>query len=264
MKKAVIFIAAILSLVSCGHSTEAQEPNISSDMATDSKMDTTTYPDKSPAEYSSVVKVEGDRNIYYDIDELFEASDIVVIGEFIGDIYQDTSYQYIEEFKKPVLFNAVSHCNISVKKVIKGTPSDILSISQCYGISNEGELVSFSGLSPMQKGDIWVFFLNYDEVNDTYWCEGDFTGRYPLPDETMRSKANEYKNAVLKYEELLSETENKLSSSDQQKEADSYISKINEICGSVTPEEMGLIDNENLNLKFALFSDLITKYEIDI
>ena len=266
MKKAVIILAIILSLTSCGNSPESSESSISSNLTEGSKTDTTTFPDDAPQEFQSLVKVEGDRIIYYNIDDLFEASDIIVVGEFISDTCQNASCQYNEAFKKPVLVDAVSYNTISVKKVIKGFPADTLSISQSYGISNEGELVSFSGLSPMRKGDDWLFFLSYDEDNDTYWCEGDYTGRYPLPDESLRMKANEYRKIVSEYENFCTEIYGDSSSyeltSDQQKIVDEYISKLTRICESVSPEEMGLIDRENLNFKFALYSDLIYKYDI--
>ena len=133
-----------------------------------------------------VVQVETDRIVYYTLDELQQASDLIVIGEFIDDAEQDVEYQYNDDFKKKSVTDAVSTNEIAVHRVLKGTvPEDGVRISQRYGIlEEENQLVTFSGMTPMKKGEQWIFFLYYGEGSDSYWCAGDYTGRYPLPQAT--------------------------------------------------------------------------------
>ena len=80
-----------------------------------------------------------------------------------------------------------------MSRVLKGTTDeDSLKISQRYGILDEPyQLVTFSEMTAMEKGDEWIFFLYYDDSNDTYWCSGDYTGRYPLPDDSLTAVCNE-------------------------------------------------------------------------
>ena len=108
-----------------------------------------------------VVKVEGDRRVYYSLDELERFSQIAVIGEFTNDTEQKLDYEYDSEFGKEILVNATSWNEIKVIKVLKGdVPDGLVKISQRYGIQEEPkQLVTFSEMTPIRKGDKWVFFL---------------------------------------------------------------------------------------------------------
>ncbi|MBR4587636.1 MAG: hypothetical protein IKO30_04880 [Lachnospiraceae bacterium] len=116
------------------------------------------------------VKHEVDRIVYDTAKELAEASDLIVIGTFIEDV------------KKELISDVVSHNTIRVDKVIKGNAADTLKICQRYAyIEETNSIVTYSELKPMIKGDSWLFFLKYDETNDCYWVTGDSDGRYPVP-----------------------------------------------------------------------------------
>ena len=54
-----------------------------------------------------IVKVEGDRVVYYDFDSLDASADLVVIGSYKNDSTQNLEYEYSSEFGKDVLVNAV-------------------------------------------------------------------------------------------------------------------------------------------------------------
>ena len=116
------------------------------------------------------VKQEVDRIVYDTVEELDEASDLIVIGTFI------------EDAKKESFFDEVSHSIISVDHALKGNTTDTLKICQRYAyIKETNTIVTCSELKPMIKGDSWLFFLKYDETNDCYWVTGDSDGRYPVP-----------------------------------------------------------------------------------
>lgn len=123
-----------------------------------------------------------DREVFKDLQSLEEFSDIAVIGRFIDDSVQEISSDYEPYFGKDVIFDAVSYNTIEVSDVLFGDINigDKLKIGQSYGIV-DNRLISFDRLTPMQKGDEWVFFLVYSETNGCYWCSSDTYGRYPIP-----------------------------------------------------------------------------------
>lgn len=122
-----------------------------------------------------------DRIVFEDLYSLEEAVDIVVTGKFIADAEQNITYEYDAGFGKNVVTMVESYNTIEVKKVLKGDVSagDNLVIGQYYGIV-DGDLITFSSLTPMQKGDEWLFFLK-GSGDGNYWCWGDCAARYPVP-----------------------------------------------------------------------------------
>lgn len=124
-----------------------------------------------------------DRMVFYDLESLENFSDIAVVGRFTGDAEQDITYEYNAFFGKDIVTNVVSYNNIEVTKVLFGDVNvgDELKIGQSYGVVDE-QLISFDALTPMQNGDEWLFFLNFEPTLDnSYWCCGDSDGRYPVP-----------------------------------------------------------------------------------
>lgn len=133
-----------------------------------------------------LVKTEADRSVPYNLKELENCSDIAVVGEFTEDTEQELTFEYSEFFGKEILTIPRSYNTIKVTKVLMGDVNvgDDLRIGQFYGIS-DGELVTISDLTPMQKGDEWVFFL-YREKDGTYWYSADSDSRFP----TKQSASN--------------------------------------------------------------------------
>lgn len=177
MKKLYIFcFVALLTATASGCTPNNSSLTNSANSMTEANKDSkTTEPE--------VVLVEGDRIIYNDLTSLVNASDLVVIGKFIQDTEQNIEYTYSEEFGKDIVTDATSTNIILVEKVLAGeTDEKELKISQRYGlVEDTNQLIVFSEMTPMNNGDEWIFFLYYDEVYDTYWCAGDYTGRYPVP-----------------------------------------------------------------------------------
>lgn len=129
---------------------------------------------------------ESDRVTFDSLESLEDAVDLVVVGEFIADADQDVDYDYSSFFGKDIVTNVTSFNTIEVKNVMKGDVSigDNLRIGQYYAIV-DGDLITFSELTPMQNGDKWLFFLrkgtNPAISEEVYWCWGDGDARYPVP-----------------------------------------------------------------------------------
>ena len=123
-----------------------------------------------------------DRRVFEDLAALEDHVDLMVVGKFIDDSEQNERYRYSEFFGKDILYFVTSKNTIEVEKVLIGNANigDTLQIVQEYGIV-DGDLVTFSDLTPMQKGDEWLFFLTKDSDLDVYYCVGDSDGRYPVP-----------------------------------------------------------------------------------
>ena len=122
------------------------------------------------------------------------SADLVVIGEFIGDTQAKLRKQYSEHFGKDVVFFADAFNELKIIEVLDGKADvgDILPIVQRYGIDEERKMfMSFDGMTPMHKGDRWIYFLKFDEYTSAYESLGLSDGRYPLPNkETVRATEN--------------------------------------------------------------------------
>lgn len=118
-----------------------------------------------------------------DLASLEKFSDIAIVGHFASDPVQQTDY-----FDDGLFSDITSFNTVEVTKVIFGDVNvgDRLKVAQSYGVLDD-KLISFSKLTPMQKGDEWIFFLKASSGPDVvYWCSGDSDGRYP----TKRSSEN--------------------------------------------------------------------------
>ncbi len=144
-------------------------------------------------------------------EELAEQSQLVVMGTFTNNSGQATTWDNIPDFSQAMkgdFFNKyLSFNTLKVEKVLKGNGTvwagDEIIITQpytvVYDLSDEYNIYSFSQLTPMQKGDKWIYFLNPngDYPDEEIWGKSysavnDYEGRYPVPGE---------ENAPFKYRE---------------------------------------------------------------
>ncbi len=238
-----------------------------------------------------VVHMEVDRIIYSDASKLAESADLIVIGEFIKDSEQELKYEFDPYFGKEVFSDVTSTNEISIKKVLKGSvDSDTIKMSQRYGIDRTNRLITFSDMTPMEKGDQWIFFLIYDEPNDMYWASGDYTGRYPVPNDelisacekvdTLRKECDEALSAYTEISESQAvsmrqdEQSDKLAISGEggkyysltQKEYDEKILpiglRIQEVEEEFKAEDFGLYDYHLINLR--IYSDILKQFDCTI
>ncbi len=124
-------------------------------------------------------------------DDVIELSDFIVVGEFIGDSEVVWEYQlHSNKFNKDVTVDVVSHCPMKITKVLYGDANegDIVNVLQAEGVCGE-VFMTRSLLTPMQKGDEWIFCLSRAKSHDLdgYWCVGESDGRYP----SQNSDSNE-------------------------------------------------------------------------
>ena len=140
-----------------------------------------------------VLQMMTDKAVYYDLPSLLKDSQLIVIGEYAEETEQKLVGWHNAETDTYVISNATSTNKIHIKKVLKGDPpEEDIKISQRYGIQEKPEqIVTFSDLTPMIKGDEWLFFLKYDALNSTYWCAGDHCGRYPVPTDEIKAELEE-------------------------------------------------------------------------
>ena len=213
--------------------------------------------DKSEPE---VIRVEGDRIVYSDLKSLTAASELIVIGEYADDTEQNLKYEYSEGYKKDVLMDAVSTNTIHVKKILKGSPDKKeLKISQRYGTEEErNALVTFSSMTPMKKGEEWIFFLYYDAVNDTYWCAGDYSGRYPLPEGAALEACKKAKKVRSEYEDWLNLQKDKIVVPAEKVGTESANKVINELLGN---EKAKLLSGDDGNVYYFEDEEELKKIE---
>ena len=169
----------LLTLAVTGCSTTNTNKN-SADGINDTS--STTYITDQDLSKMNYIKWEADRIVYNDVQTLAEASDLIVIGTFIDDAKQDISRRYHEDAKKELISDYVSYNTIKVDKVFKGNAADEVTVSQRYAfLEDTNSILTYSELKPMLKGDSYIFFLGFDESNNTYYVVGDSDGRYPVP-----------------------------------------------------------------------------------
>lgn len=121
-----------------------------------------------------------DRIEFTTLEELENFSSIAVVGEFIGETEQEIKYEYEPNLNKDVIADAISTNTIKVTRVLMGDVEvgDELAIDQHYAVA-DGELITFGGLTPMQNGDEWVFFLRKRSESEHYICSADTDSRFP-------------------------------------------------------------------------------------
>jgi len=113
--------------------------------------------------------------------------DLIVIGEFIEETKTGFKYAYNEFFDKDVVVDAYAIGKFRIIRVLKGDrkKGDVIVISKRYSFDEEdGHFVSFGGLTPMHKGDRWIYCL-HGTGSDVYYSAGDTDGRYPLPNKEI-------------------------------------------------------------------------------
>ena len=180
MKKYLRNIAIVMAaalLVGCGSAESSSAESSSAESSSD------TSEAVSKALPGKIVQFQTDMVVYSDLPSLLEASQLVVIGEYAEETEQKLTTGHSAEINADVITDAVSTNKIHIKKVLKGEPPEgDITISQRYGIQDDpAQIVTFSSLTPMIKGDEWLFFLRYDAAGSTWWCAGDYSGRYPVP-----------------------------------------------------------------------------------
>lgn len=145
------------------------------------------------------VHIEADRITYYDLDSLENKSDLIIVGEIVDDPQTEPGLTYSDDFNKEILTGMNSYSTVKVKKVFAGDirEGDEIRLGHRCGVY-EDQFVTFSEMTPMLKGDSWIFFLMdpLDNSGSCYYCTGDSDGRYPL------KNASYCRTGLTEYEDL--------------------------------------------------------------
>ncbi|MCL2071140.1 MAG: hypothetical protein FWH07_02780, partial [Oscillospiraceae bacterium] len=169
----------------------------------------------------------GSRLIYYSLQMLLEptltiwegeefyedfSADLVVIGEFTEEAKERFNYEYNEYFEKEVKIGAVSYNQFLISDVLKNNDNgdikigNTITIGQNYAFDEEtGAYMSFSNLTPMHKGDRWIYFLSHNKDTDTYYSVSGPCGRYPVPGRGIGQVMEEVIKEFSKLDEFLSD-----------------------------------------------------------
>ena len=144
-------------------------------------------------------KINNDGKQFETIDlPYLSESGLIVIGEFVEDAHSIISYIYDPNFDKGIIRDSISYNRLLVTEVLKGDVKlgDIITIQQNYRIEEgRGALVSYDGLTPMNKGDRWIYFLNsYDNDEDIKDFKQYLIEYFNISDE---SELDEYANAYI-------------------------------------------------------------------
>ncbi len=137
--------------------------------------------DYSEIKFETAFKIcDGD---YYSYRDLINSSDLAVVGEFVDDPRQDIdpNSRNVDSTRDVYSYNRFKIDTVLTAEGPTSAESGTeIVISQRYAIVN-GEYLCFSDLTPMFKGDRWVYFLDYDEERKVYYPLNDYMGRYPDP-----------------------------------------------------------------------------------
>jgi len=156
-----------------------------------------------------------DRWIPYTLEELMNEENIfntgsVVIGEFIGETEFRREYKYDDFFKKDILRDVYATNQLQIVQVLKGDikVGDVVTMDQRYDYDEKSGVFTVIGdLTPMHKGDRWIYFLGYDESVDIYFNLGNPAGRYPLPNKELMQNFSEFTKIIDEKEKWLSDKE---------------------------------------------------------
>lgn len=184
MKKIVSIVSAAaicLSLVGC--STGVKDPTSDLSSSTPNYIDVSAYytaddPCTELRLANNYEKMEVDRIMYSDLEEIENASRLIIVGRVTGnarqEIFNDGSLGI------NVITNIVTYSEVEITEVFKGDVNvgDLIEIYASYGII-EDRLTIEDGIAPLIEGDEWIFFLKRDPIDGTYFQSGGFDGRYP-------------------------------------------------------------------------------------
>lgn len=198
MRKKIIILLVISSilLIACQKEKAVVSGDQRKTSTSESSVDNNLRPDDL-SDYE-VVRVHGSRILFDNLSDLEGASELIIIGQ-VQDTQQQLDYEYSSEYGKDILMDATSYSKVKVLKVLSGDidTDEVVVKHECGVLEEEKQLVTFSEMTPLEKGDVWIFFLyeefleedaedvDEDFLQNTYWCTGDYTGRYPMPDESL-------------------------------------------------------------------------------
>ncbi len=144
-----------------------------------------------------VINVQTDKLLYHNLQEVEDASTIIIDAIAKDTLDQKVSTHYNSELNKELPGAGYTRREIEVTKVYKGNVKvgDKLVLLQGYYIwtnaDGEEQLISMTSLKPAIKDKEYMMFLEYYEPHEGYWPVGDYEGMFPIPTDEMKKKAED-------------------------------------------------------------------------
>jgi hypothetical protein len=136
---------------------------------------------------------------YDSLEHLLKSSTIVVIGELIEETQASHRYNAeVDDYSYAEAYN-----KLRIIEVLEGNArtGDTIRIAQAYAFQdakqwtgNDGDviLVTYDDMTPMHKGDRWIYFLVFDTHFNVYVPVGWSDGRYPIPNREIMQVMDEF------------------------------------------------------------------------
>ncbi len=232
---------------------------------------------------AEVVRLAADRAVYHTLDELEAASELVIIGRVSGSPDTEITREYSEEFGRDIVRTVQSTVSVEVEQVLKGESADKIEVSQrCGYVPEDNQIVTSSAMTPMQSGDRWIMFLYKGAHSGTYWCAGDSSGRYPLPNDGLDAAVSAVQSIADGRGEIFAEhtplSESEMDAAESglyimpnggefyalnAQELEQYLAieeRIAQETGNISPEDFGVYESADINLM--LYNDILDEYGI--
>ena len=152
--------------------------------------------------------------VFYDIDELIQEADVIMIGEYFEEGESKISYE--DPVKKTRPHGVMTFNTLKAIKVYKGEDkleNGTLPIYECYAYNTTPEgkeqLLLHTSYVPMHKGDKAIFVLGYNKAQKRYG-PFEYEGRFPLPEDLGKKDDLGFTNGMYKEEQFNKEIYDKL------------------------------------------------------
>jgi hypothetical protein len=196
---------------------------------------------------------------YFTLAELLDPEqmvDLVVIGEFVGETRVGYRNHFHEGLEEDVIISTESFNQFLITEVLRGDVEvgDIITVAQTESFDEQsGVLSSSDNLTPMNKGDRWIYFLKYDNYVDAYFSAGFADGRYPLPDGQIMSVMRSWSREIDKIDEDLKN--NNINKWSRMHHTAFEVTKEIETCA------LGVFDRNDF--KFGIYLELLEYFQIE-
>jgi hypothetical protein len=143
--------------------------------------------------------------------------ELIIEGEVIDEMVERVITGWDKDiYGYTMPTSGYSYAKVRITKVFQGDKQvgDVITLGLAYFIAEAGEsgrdidyprLITTSEMTPVRNGERWFFFLDTFEAYMTeeakearkgqepvYWPQGDFLGRFPIPDAEMSSFIEKY------------------------------------------------------------------------
>ncbi len=143
---------------------------------------------------------------YTELEEIEEASELIIVGTIIEESRQEMIRDYEPYFGKDVVVDGYRYVKVRIEKSYKGIyqAGDVIEVVQnLVYLDDIQRLFNKSPQLPLEIGDTWFMFLG--EWKGAYGIVCDYYGCYPLPENLSSNAASGMVQSDSSYENLVAE-----------------------------------------------------------